>query len=213
MGHKVRADKFFTAEERELIKKATHDVESRTSGEVVVMVVESSDKYIEAEVIGGMLFGSFVSLMITLLYFHSSIWSYIPLSFLFFFPSMFMFKKIPALKTAFVGAKRKNHAVRHRAVQAFHEKGFYRTKKHTGVLFFISLLERKVWVLADKSIHEKIKQETLDKFARNVSQGIRDGRACDALCETIEEAGVLLAKNFPITPDDKNELSDEIITE
>jgi putative membrane protein len=67
-------------------------------------------------------------------------------------------------------------------------------------------------VLADSGIHAKIEQKTLDRFARMVSTGIREGRACDALCDAIHEAGVLLAKYFPSTPDDKNELPDDVIT-
>ncbi len=96
---------------------------------------------------------------------------------------------------------------------AFHEKGLNRTKEHTGVLFFISLLEHKVWVLADKGIHEKIGQETLNKFASKVSSGIREGRACDALCESIKEAGDLLAAHFPMKPGDTDELPNHVITE
>ena len=99
-----------------------------------------------------------------------------------------------------------------RAVRAFYEKGLYKTKQQTGVLFFLSLLEKKVWVLADKGIYEKIEQDTLNRFSKLVSQGIRDGRSCDSLCNAIMEAGELLAKHFPITPDDTDELTDEVIT-
>jgi putative membrane protein len=120
---------------------------------------------------------------------------------------------MPILKTAFIGIKRKEDTVRLRAVRAFYEKGLYKTKKNTGVLFFLSLLEKKVWVLADKGIYEKIEQETLNKFARIVSHGIKDGRACDALCESMKEAGELLSRYFPITPDDIDELPDEVMTD
>lgn len=117
------------------------------------------------------------------------------------------------MKTALIEVRRKEHAVMQRAVRAFYEKGLYKTKKNTGVLFFLSLLERKVWVLADKGIYEKIEQETLNKFAKIVSQGIKDSRACDALCEAIKEAGALLAQYFPITPGDLDELPDKVMTE
>lgn len=213
MKHYSKADKFFTEEEKKRIEETTRYVESRTIGEVAVMVVDSSDQYIEAEVMGGVFIGSLLSLIVTILYFHSSIWLYIPLSFLFFFPCRFIFKKVPMLKTTFIGIKRKEDTVRLRAVRAFYEKGLYKTKKNTGVLFFLSLLEKKVWVLADKGIYEKIEQETLNKFARVVSQGIKDGRACDALCEAIKEAGELLSRYFPITPGDIDELPDEVMTD
>ncbi|PIV43113.1 MAG: hypothetical protein COY75_01870 [Nitrospirae bacterium CG_4_10_14_0_8_um_filter_41_23] len=213
MKHYSKADKFFTEEGKKRIEETIHDVESRTTGEVAVMVVNGSDQYIEAEAMGGVLIGSLLSLIVTISYFHSSIWPYIPLSFLFFFPCRFIFKKVPILKTTFIGIKRKEDAVRLRAVRAFYEKGLYKTKKNTGVLFFLSLLERKVWVLADKGIYEKIEQETLNKFARIVSEGIKDGRACDALCEAIKEAGDLLSRYFPVTPDDVDELADEVMTD
>jgi putative membrane protein len=124
-----------------------------------------------------------------------------------------LFRKVLPLKRSLIGAGRIEAAVRQGAVQAFHEKGLYRTRKNTGVLFFISLLEHKVWVLADKGIYEKIDQETLNRFAQAVSQGIREGRACDALCQAIKDAGEILAKHFPLTPGDTNELPDRVMTE
>src|SRR3989337_3668457 len=201
MGYPVKAEGFFTEEERTRIRETTKSVESRTIGEIAVMIVESSDRYIEAEVIGGVLAGSLLSLIVSILFFHASLWVYIPLSFLFFFPAWILFKKIPAARMMFIGLKKREETVRERAVRAFYEKGLYKTRKNTGVLFFLSLLERKVWVLADRGIYEKIDQETLNRFAKNVSQRIRDGRACDSLCPAIQETGVLLSKHFPITPD------------
>ena len=208
-----KADEFFTVEEKERLKATIQEVESKTIGEIVVMVVDHSDHYIEAEVLGGILLGSLLALIATLLYFHSSIWSYVPLSFLFFFPCRFLFQRIEALKRLFIGVRRKEEAVRLRAERAFFEKGLYKTKKNTGVLFFLSLFERKVWVLADKGIYEKMDQETLNRFANEVSRGIRESRACEVLSHSIQEIGILLSKHFPITPDDTDELPDEVMTE
>ena len=208
-----KSERFFTAEEKERLKATTHEVESKTIGEIVVMVVDHSDHYIEAEVLGSVLLGSLLSLILTVLFFHSSIWSYIPLTFIFFFPCWFLFIRVEALKKLFIGIRRKEEAVRLRAERAFFERGLYRTKKNTGVLFFLSLLERKVWVLADKGIHEKMDQGTLNRFANEVSKGIREGRACDALSTAIQEIGVLLSQYFPITADNVDELSDEVMTE
>lgn len=213
MRNKTKAEKFFTKEELEKIKNTTHEVEAHTLGEVAVMVVDSSSQYLEAEIIGGIVFGSLLSLIATVLFFNSSLWLYIPLSFILFFPCSYIFSKLPAVKAAFIGVRRKNNAVKERALRAFYEKGLYRTKQNTGVLFFISRLERKVWVLADKGINEKITQETLNNFAITVSQGIKTGRSCDVLCEAMREAGKLLAKHFPVTAGDTDELSDEVLTE
>ena len=213
MKNMSKAKRFFTEEEAERITETTRDVETRTIGEVAVMVVGSSSRYVEAEILGGIFLGSLISLIITALYFNSSVWSFIPVSLILFFPSRFLFSKFPVIKTSFIGFGRKEETVRQRAVRAFYEKGLYKTRKNTGVLFFLSILERKVWVLADKGIYEKIEQETLNKFAITVSHGIKEGRACDSLCDAIREAGELLAKHFPVTPGDTDELSNKVMTE
>ncbi len=212
MKYHSRAHSFFTHEEKERIKETTREIEKRTIGEVAVMVVDSSDHYMEGDVFGGIILGGVVALIPTALYLHASIWFYVPLSFLFFFPARMLFARVPFLKTALVGRRRMDHAVHLRAMRAFYEKGLHKTRKNTGVLFFISLLERKVWVLADSGINEKIEQKALDRFAKTVSAGIKEGRACDALCTAMREAGDLLAQHFPSTPDDTDELSNEVMT-
>ena len=209
----MKADTFFSEGEKHRIEETINIIESRTIGEVAVMVVDSSDRYREAEVLGGLFLGSLLALVLALSLFHASIWAYIICSFLFFFPSRYLFQQFPALHAGFVGLKRKEVTVMQRALIAFYEKELYKTKKNTGVLFFISLFERKVWVLADKGICEKIDQETLKGFAHMVSEGIKEGRACDALCRAIRETGEILATHFPIAPGDTDELPDKVITE
>lgn len=211
MGH-LRAEHFFTKEERERVRQTTKDVECCTSGEVVVMVVDRSDEYPDGVITGGVLMGSFMAMIVTEFFFHASMWFFIPLACLFFIPARLAMKALPRLRTFFITSRRREQAVRHRAVRAFHEKGLTKTRDRTGVLFFISLMERKVWVLADKGIHEKIGQETLNGFAAAVSKGIAGGRGCDALCGAIRESGKLLAIHFPLKPGDINELGDDIIT-
>lgn len=208
-----KASRFFSEEERNKIEEAVQAAECCTIGEVAVMVVESSDKYREAAVLGGILFAAVAAFSITEIFFASSLTFFIPLCVLVSFPFIKLVSILPLLKTAFTGRLRREEAVRDRAVRAFFEKGLYKTKANTGVLFFLSLLERKVWVLADKGIYEKIDQETLDRFAQSVSQGIKDRRACDALCSAISEAGTVLSKHFPIEPGDTNELSNAVMTE
>jgi putative membrane protein len=206
----LKADRFFTPQEKEAISRTIKSVETRTIGEVAVILVDRSDPYPEGEFLGGILIGGLLAFIAALLFFHGQIWFLIPLHFLFFLPLFFLFQKVPILKTPFIGLRRKEAAVRRRALQAFYEKGLYRTRSNTGVLFFLSLLERKVWVLADKGIYQKMDQETLNRFARQVSEGIRKGQACQALIQALQGAGELLAQTFPVTSGDLDELTDEV---
>jgi len=102
-------------------------------------------------------------------------------------------------------------AVRERAVRAFFEKGLYKTRDETGILIFISILERKVWILGDKGINAKIAPQFWSSLADELSAGLRQNRACEALCTVIEKCGEILKEHFPKRVDDVNELEDELI--
>lgn len=213
MKYQAKADSFFTEDEKERIKVTTIGVEARTIGEIATVVIDQSSEYKEAEVLGAVFVGSLVSLLITATFFHGSVWAFIPFAFILFFPAKLLFQKVTALKVVFVGNKRREKAVKERALRTFYERGLYKTKKHTGILFFLSLLERKVWILADKGIHGKIKQQALNEYARTVSRGIQEGRASDALCEAITSVGELLWEHYPITDADTDELSNAVMCE
>jgi len=213
MEERSKAELFFTEADKERLRAVVQDVESRTIGEVVVMVVDTSDDYPESEIIGGIFLSSFVSLIMTFLFFHASIFWLVPISFVLFFPSKLLLRTLPHLKKPFLGADRKEEAVRTRAFVAFYEHGLDKTRQKSGVLFFLSLFERKVHLLADQGIYSKIGQETLDRYAGIVVQGIKKGHACDTLCQVIQDTGQLLSTHFPTVAGDTNELPDAVIIE
>lgn len=202
---------FFTAEEKERIRQAAAAAEAGTSGEIATMVVAESDSYREAQLLGVMFLSGLLALVVSIIIHHVTIWSYIPLVFLLGLPSLFLFIRFSRLKLAFVGRRRLNEAVRNRAVKAFFEKGLYRTRDETGVLIFISLLERKVWILGDRGINARIRPESWGSLAADLAAGIRGGRACSALCAVIASCGEELGRHFPKKPDIGNELPDEVI--
>jgi putative membrane protein len=213
MRYYPKSEHFFTETERRRIEATVHDVESMTTGEVVVMVVDSSDHYADAEIMGALFGAGTLSLLLTVLLFHSSLFWFIPITLLLLVPFHHLCTRVAPLKALFIGARRRDETVRERAVRAFFERGLYKTRENTGVLFFLSLLERRARVLADRGIYQKMDQEKLNQFARMVSQGVKQGRACEALVEAIQGFGVLLSKHFPITPGDIDELPDKVITE
>ncbi len=213
MGPHNHSDRFFTEAEKEKIAATVRDVESRTIGEVVVMVVDSSDHYPDAEIVGSFLGAGSLSLVFTVLFLHASLFWFIMIMVLCLWPFHLLSSRVPRIKSLFIGTHRKNAAVRERTLRAFFEKGLYKTRESTGVLFLLSLLERRVWVLADRGIYQKIGQETLSQFAEAVSQGVKRGHTCDALVEAIQSVGQLLSKHFPIKPGDIDELPDTVITE
>ncbi|MDP2645927.1 MAG: hypothetical protein Q8P24_13390 [Desulfobacterales bacterium] len=209
----MRAETFFSPDEMAQIADVTAKVEKKTSGEVAVMVVARSESYPEAGILGGILIGSLLALIFTDLFFHDSLWVFVPAAAGAAVLLGWAMGYFPALKRLFVTKTRLEEQVRQRAERAFYEKGLYKTRDETGILFFISLFEHKVWVLADRGIYAKIAPEELQRYARDVARGVKQGNAAEILCDAIENMGKILAEHFPLRPDDTNEFSDDIILE
>lgn len=207
------AETYFTSEERERISRCVATAESGTSGEIAIMIVDESDRYREAELAGGLFLSAFMALAAALLTNHVTIWSYLPMVILLLFPCWWLFRHFPRLKRPFAGQHRIAEAVRIRAVRAFFEKGLYRTRLETGILIFMSLQEQKVWILGDRGINELIDPAAWQGFARELANGMALGHGCDALCSVIGQCGAELSRHFPRSADDRNELSDQLLTE
>jgi len=207
----MKAETFFSAAEQAEVTRAIQEVELRTSGEVAVMVVDRSDSYPESRLLTGIIVGGLLALGLADLVWHDSLWAFLPLAALFTVLFSWLAGRLPSVQRFFVPAARLEEMVREQAVQGFYKKGLYKTREATGVLFFISLFEHRVWVLADHGIYEKISQETLQEYAADIAAGIKGGKAAEALCREIRRAGEVLAHHFPVRADDVNELPDHVL--
>lgn len=207
----MKAETFFSEADKKRIADAVGAVERRTAGEVAVMVVEQSDAYPEGQMLAGGVIGSLLALTATELLWGGALWVFVVSALVLTALCGWLTHYLPAVKRFFTPNDRLELQVRDRALAAFYEKGLYKTREESGVLFFISLFERKVWVLADKGIYAKIRQETLQSYARDIAAGIKGGTAVDALCKAIGDVGGILARHFPVKADDVNELSDQVI--
>jgi putative membrane protein len=207
----MKAETFFTETDKKRIAEAVRDVELRTAGEVAVMVVDQSDAYPEGQMLAGGLIGSLLALAATELFWVGDLWVFVVSALVLMPLCGWLVQYLPDVKRFFTPNDRLELQVQDRALTAFYDKGLYKTRDESGVLFFISLFEHKVWVLADKGIYEKIQQETLQAYAHNIAAGIKDGQAADMLCQAIADVGELLARHFPVKADDIDELSNEVI--
>ena len=207
----MKAETFFTDSENAAIGAAIKEVEKNTAGEIAVMVVDESDSYPESNILSGVIIGGLVSLVITELFFEDSL-----TVFMIFFAGLslvtgWITNYFPALKRIFIPKNRSEELVREQAVQSFYEKGLHKTRDATGVFFFVSLFEHKVWILADTGIYSRISQQELQVYANDMAKGIRQGNAAEILCREIGNLGEVLAQHFPAKHDDENEISNQVI--
>lgn len=211
--------------ELQAISQAVTKAELHTKGEIALAVTGESSDYSFFELLASVIFGAIV--LTILLPFHGTIsalldrltWVSVPwhMSALYGIISFsaigifFLLANIPAIDRIVVPSVHRKVAVYRRALRHFVESGVYATSERTGVLIFISIMEKEVHILADSGINALIDQKEWDSLAKQVAKGIHAGTTAKNLIEVIERCGVLLTEHFPAADDNPNELSDGLV--
>lgn len=207
----VTAKNFFSADEQKQLEQTIREVEETTSGEIVPLVVDASYDYPRAELIGAGSLSLATAIFLSWAFGGESIWTFLPL-FLVGYPLFqLLIRGIPALKRRLIHPAEITAEVEEKALVSFIEHGLHKTRDHTGILILISLFEHRVQVLADQGINEKVPAGTWDNLIKDVTAGIKNGKACEALCREISICGALLKEHFPARHDDTNELPNLIV--
>jgi len=208
----------------EKINHAVKKAERQTSGEIAIAFIKESYNYAFYELIFAVLCG-FVYFF-TLMFFSTSIekiiqnmfWEYSSSYLLIFygfstFLVIFIFYFIANaqfIDRLIIPRSVMRRKVNERAARYFTEAGIFNTRERTGILIFISLMERRVELLADKGINKKISQEQWTSIVNHIVEGVKLNKFVEYLIESISECGKILEKHFPVQADDKNELKDEM---
>lgn len=82
------------------------------------------------------------------------------------------------------------------------------TSAHTAVLILVSIHEKQAVVIADRAIAEKLPQEYWHRPQGMMAQALREGEPAAGMVAAIAEIGRQLAHYFPREADDINELPD-----
>jgi len=211
------AQSFLTPAEQQKVTRAVQDAEKQTSGEIVPMIVSESHRYPLAAVSGA----AFISLPLALLLAQligshfwigpHNMWLFLACFMLLFVLFHQLVQNVSWLKKRFLSPRRVEEEVRDGAIRAFFTKELYRTKAQNGIILYISVFERRVWILGDKGINEKIPQEKWQEIVDSVTQGIRENRQGEVICRAVTRIGDMLKEFFPYTKDDTDELHNLII--
>jgi uncharacterized membrane protein len=97
-----------------------------------------------------------------------------------------------------------------RAKAVFGLLNMHQTAQRNGVLFYLSLDDRKFALLGDAGIDAVVPADFWESTRDAMREHLRVGRLVDGLAEGIARAGEHLKAFFPHQADDRNELSDEI---
>jgi putative membrane protein len=128
------------------------------------------------------------------------------------FAAAFMLASMQAVTRLLLHGHDADGAVLAAAKIAFLDRGVHRTREHSGVLVFLSLLERRVQILGDEGVHAAVGDGGWRAFADRIVDAARLDRV-DDFASVITDVGAVLARSFPKSSSDVNELPDEVVVQ
>ena len=96
------------------------------------------------------------------------------------------------------------------AIEIFKKLEMDKTELRNGVLFYLSIDDRKFAIIGDKGINEKVSKDFWDNIHKTSITYFQQQKFTEGLTFSIFKAGRQLAKYFPIQSNDTNELTNKI---
>lgn len=208
------------------IKDAVAKAESKTTGEIALAVTAESGHYSFWELFASNIFAAVVVILMIPFagkigdYFKAYCWNECPEWGVPAFYLMVCFTvillgfylcNIPAVDRLIIPGLERKRVVTDRALKYFAESGVYKTAEHSGILIFVSYMEREVRIIADEGISEKISQDLWNLIADELCENLKKGETVSAFTTAVEKCSEILEQNFPAHEENPNELSDGLV--
>jgi len=101
----------------------------------------------------------------------------------------------------------KDQSAQERAMDIFSQLRIWDTEHNNGLLIYLLLADHAVEIVADRGIHAKVGTDKWQKICRAMESDFKQGNFKGGVIIGINSITQHLAKNFPIAPNDTNELS------
>jgi putative membrane protein len=205
----------FTAADHARVNAAIGAAEAATRGEIFAVFARSSDSYLFAS--------SFFALLLTLVAATLSAGvaalAGIPVSGLtlqltelvFALLLLLALRLSVPLRMLFVPAGLKAETAHRTALAQFTAHDLQATEDRTGILIFVSEAEHHAEVIADAGINAKVPQAEWDDLVAKLVAAAKADRLADGYVEAIVRAGEILARHFPVTGSNPNEIPDRLV--
>ncbi len=197
------------------VTEAIAQAERHTSGEIVAVAARASDDYVHVPIHIAAACALALPLLIPVLsrlmpWSSISVWQLF-LTQLLVFIVLALVLSLPRLRYAVTPKSMMRKYAHRNAAAQFLAAQISATRARTGILIFVSLLERYVEVIGDKAIAAKLTQRDWQAIIDDMLPLLRDKKSADAMVLAAERCGALLATHFPASAHNKNELPNRFI--
>ena len=191
------------------VRAVVESVERQTSAEIVVALRRSSGHYRQADLLAGSL-SALAALCVFLYYPEPFDFTYLPLELVGFFAfAGAASEHQPHLQRLLTSRKVRDENVHDAARAHFVDRGISRKTGRTGILVYLSALERRVEIVADIGVDEEALGPPWKEARARLEAALIRG-SLDAFLTALETLGPILAQQLPHHAGDLNELPDEV---
>ncbi len=192
------------------LRDAISAIEARSSAELVISVRARSAPYRHADILVGL-----IAALATLAFLLFSPW---PFALPWFLVDPVLIgalvalaaSRLPPVRRVLTPRSQREARVRAAAGAAFVEKGVHHTRERTGILLYISLLERRSILVADSTVERDVPRREWRAAAAAIDRAVAGGGDGAEVARALASLGDLLALHLPHRTGDINELPDEV---
>ena len=188
-----------SSEEHTRIHAAVADVERRTSAAFALAIVPVSDRYLLHPIVWGAIIGLAATGVVALVKPALGIGAGFLIDAVVFVALSLVLDWLP-LRLLIVPRRIKHNHARQLAYREF-AAHIASAKQRNSVLFFVSLGERYVEILADREIHARVAEGTWDKLVADFIAAVKAGRLVEGFVAAVESCGALLETHYPRVTD------------
>lgn len=183
------------------------EIEQGTDAELVIVVRARSGTYRHADYLFGSLvaFAGLLCLLFLPVDFHQY---WVPVDVLVLFVlGAFLSSRSSGVRRLLTSKKFRDAAVRTGAAAMFYDAGIANTNAEMGILIYLSLLERRLELIADRGVLKGVPPREWNQSLFALKEAGRNPDS-QSLLKALRELGELLGKHLPATGENPNELPD-----
>jgi putative membrane protein len=201
---------FLTDATKQALSGAVRTVEAASSAELVVAVRPSSGYFLHADLL--------IGLAIAFAVLAFQLWSPWTFGLAWFVVDPLIAAAVgalissrsPALRRLLTPAAVRRRQVETAARSVFVEKRIHRTSGRTGILLYISLLEREAALVVDLGVEPVTVTEGWKEAVKGIEEAVRRGEGGPAVARRVEILAAVLSPVLVHRDDDLDELADEV---
>lgn len=220
----MNANKIISQSDREVIEQRIGEIEQTTTAELVVAVATESGNYDRAESIVGILTALLtlgIANLIPTLFHEAGDWAAPGLQVVFqglavvvgFVAGNFLAAYCFPIRQLFSGKHGQIQAARKSASHVFYNHKIREARSRCGVLIYLSLFERCIVILPDKSCEEALGVEKVQEICNSTVAELKTGNYRNAILHALGQLSIVLAEAHPADRQfNENELADHVLT-